>query len=298
MITMTKNPVIPNFSFIEKNTFGKVFTVNHPVGEEIKNSFYLLCNKYSGDVKIIKNVIMPDHIHFIFFLKRDLNKHLSDFMSEFMGTCSRRLWNLPQFSALAEKREPVFEAGYHDRILLRKGQLRNMMRYINDNPRRLYYRRRHSDLFKERYILEIGGEKYETMGNIFLLDDPDKMVVKASRNWTENDFERNKMKWFQCVSNSGVLVSPFIHKYEKEGLKGAMDLDGKIIYVLTNGFGDREYPKGRFFDHCAAGNILFITPLYHIKTTVKLRRERCREMNELSKTIAETDPREFKFSRK
>ena len=50
--------------------------------------------------------------------------------------------NLPATAPTAL--QPLWEKGYHDRPLRRRGQLQNMLRYVEENPRRLYIRRHHA----------------------------------------------------------------------------------------------------------------------------------------------------------
>lgn len=87
------------------------------------------------EARLLQYVVMPDHLHFVIDIQRSTTYHLGELIAAFTGDCTRAAGYADSF----------FEPGYHDRILRHKGQLRNMIDYVRDNPRRLIIKREHPD---------------------------------------------------------------------------------------------------------------------------------------------------------
>ena len=85
------------------------------------------------------------------------------------------------FGRIFSERKSIWEhiaSGYHERILHCEGQLDRMIRYVKDNPRRLWLKHFNPDLFKLHNNLsfcfqdERGDEhtwKFRALGNLFLI---------------------------------------------------------------------------------------------------------------------------------
>lgn len=87
------------------------------------------------------------------------------------------------------------------------------------------------------------------------------------------------------VANGGVLVSPFISGDEKDIRRKAEDMNGRIILISNEGFGERQKPAAHDFARCAAGNLLILTPTDYTSYS-SLTRETCLAMNSLATAIA------------
>ena len=91
-----------------------------------------------------------------------------------------------------------------------------------------------------------------------------------------------------AVARSGtVLVSPSISEGEKRTMRVAFDAGLPLILITANGLGSYSKPGGAFFDACAAGRLLILSPWEHQNRKVVLTRAMCMEMNELARLIAE-----------
>ena len=66
----------------------------------------------------------------------------------------------------------LFASGYNDSVLMGKGQLANMIRYVQQNPLRAMIKREHSDLFRIVRELRFGGHTFAAIGNHWLLERP------------------------------------------------------------------------------------------------------------------------------
>ena len=120
-------------------------------------------------VKILRRVIMPEHLHFVLYNTIYSDYHLGDVINHFKGECTRRFYGLTGKQSEPIHLPSLFEDGYHDRILIKKNQLRRMMNYVSDNPRRRMVRMANPGFFYRYFITDPNGIRYEAYGNIQLL---------------------------------------------------------------------------------------------------------------------------------
>ena len=160
-----------------------------------------------------------------------------------------------------------FAPEYHDRILTRKGQLANMKRYIQDNPRRLALKRANKELFKIHQNISLNHLPCTTLGNMFLADYPIKQVIQCSRRLTQEQIDTQKA---QCMANAAegvVHITGAISEGEKQIAQALRENGYPLIVILHEGFPkpeDPHYryfkPQGVYFEACAAGKLLLIEP--------------------------------------
>ena len=241
-------------------------------------------------IKILRSVIMPEHVHFVIFITSGSEFHLGEIISHFKATCTRRYAEYkggltPRAKGDGE-RLSVFEEGYHDRILLKSNQLEKMMRYVSDNPRRRLLRMLNPTFHQRHWIILGDGRKFEAYGNINLLFDPDIEAVKISRKFSAAELRSRKICWLRTVENGGVLASPFISKDEKRVLHWAINNGGRIIYIIDNGFEERFAPKGVLHRLCSEGRLLMVASTDFTHGKGALTRAECENMNNLAAAIA------------
>lgn len=298
MITIAKNPEIGNFASIVSLDNGPVISASNESGKMIEKAISTLKSQFSEEMSIYWNVIMPDHIHFIIYIKKNTGIPLWKYVNRLKTLSSLGIWRMLEEKGISEHdKKPTFERGFHDRILMHKGQLDAMKKYIMDNPRRLLYRRHHPDLYRESFRFRFGDEIYRTIGNIHLLDDIEKIPVKISRKWDDLEYARAKESWMRKASQGSVIISPFFNKKEKEILWEAMAINARIIYILEHSYDEKSHPQGKLFDYCATGQILFIMPDDDNLKKVKIDYAFCHHLNDLAAYIAATDPRRLALTR-
>ena len=157
--------------------------------------------------------------------------------------------------------DSLFAPGYHDRILTHKGQLENLFRYIRDNPRRLAVRLAHPDYFTRINALPLAGATYAAYGNPFLLNRLDRLQLQCSRRMTPEDLATEQTRLLEAAARGAVLVSPCISPGEKQIARAAMEEGLPLIALKANCFAPKYKPPSRFFDACAAGNLLLLAPI-------------------------------------
>lgn len=282
MITVTKAAGIPLFSEISGPPDNPICHLS-PLGVAIAQELTAICKKYE-DISILEYVIMPDHVHFLLNVKKDITYHIGKAIGSFKGACSHRYWDM-----LGESGQSIFQRGFHDRILRRQGQLKTMFNYIVDNPRRLLIKRSHPELFTRNVHIILQGVEYEALGNIFLLRNPLKKQVKSSRKYSAEQLDEVVRSWIFTVEENGVLVSPFISPVEKEFRDYALANGGNLILIEENGLGERYKPGGKYFDLCAAGRLLIIAPIEKHLERQPMTRAKAMALNSLASLIESDD---------
>lgn len=254
-----------------------------PLGSMIKQNITRIKEKYP-QVSIMRQVVMPDHIHLVLFNTKDIGVHLSEIIRYFKSLCTHEYYNLPLNEHVG--RPSIFESNYHDRILSRQDQLNRMLRYVSNNPRRRLERMAYSSFHTRHWLNDADGVLYEAYGNIQLLEDFDIQPVKVSSKYSPQELKRRKLSWYYTTLNGGVLVSPFISESERKVKNWAIDNGGRLILLLENGLGPRFHPSGKLHTLASEGRLLIIAPAEHSTAKIKLTRAHCQQLNALAEQIA------------
>lgn len=332
---------------IALNTFGAA------VDREIQNlpvSF--------PELAILEHVVMPNHIHIVIKVHHRLpeKKPLGIIINQLKSHINRRYkelcLGLPA-STLMEVAQPVrfsspwatstqqpratstqpakpkrhgthpknglvFEAGFHDRILFRKGQLANMIDYCRDNPRRLWNVVNNSQYFRVLRnvrialpIMAIGGTKgrgrwngpidglldditltpsckerviaFNVIGNNNLLNVPHRVQIQCSRSMTEEAIKQQTAEILAMCEHGVVPVSPCISPGEKAIARAVMEAGYNLIVLLPQGIPDSAYkPYRQFFDACASGQLLMMSPWKFQNGVSHVKRWQCLFLNDIA----------------
>ena len=224
--------------------------------------------------------LMPDHLHFIIFVKERIPVHLGKVINGFKVGCNRIYRELVNGDLPG-----LWEDGYNDVILDRDGQLQRMKAYIHDNPRRLAIKRNHPDLFKVQRNIKVGDYTFAALGNVFLLDVPCLLQVQCTRKLTKPQIDVTVQQFFSQAQNGAVLVSPSISPGEKAVMKAAFEHGYSVIVLQENGFAPLAKPGGRRFDACAQGRLLMLAPWEHHNDKRVIKRSQCLNLNEMARVI-------------
>lgn len=297
------------------------------VGKAVKREIFAI-EKRHPQVKVLFNIIMPDHVHLVLRVLERLPEKMplgnivaawkqacgkaysallvghgtgSDLKAAGCGACSdlkvaqldgqSLLSSEANFSSPQNRPQekppyhPLFSKGFNDSILYHRHQLRNMMDYVKDNPRRLLVKRLHKELFAIRRGISVAGMTFDAVGNIALLQKP-LMAVHCRSKWTEAEQKAYAEKCILAAEKGAVLVGAFISKTEKEIEQTATERRLPIIHLVENGFDDLYKPSGQDFDSCAEGRLLLLAPWPHHGGYRKITRQQCQQMNEMAEAIA------------
>ena len=131
------------------------------IGHIVEECWREIPEQWPG-VEILESQLMPDHFHGIIFVKEPQQKTLGNIIGSFKAKSSSRVGELCrkrqsaelalQSAELAQSKAQngagIWAPGFVDLILFREGQLKAMIAYIRDNPRRLGVKRGSPALFK------------------------------------------------------------------------------------------------------------------------------------------------------
>ena len=232
------------------------------VAEEIKR-----IPTYNGaeSIEIYSYVIMPDHVHILLHIHEHLPRHVGYYIRWFKKQCT--YIGLALAVPSASDHSPLFAPDYHDSLLKGKNQLPHLVRYIQDNPRRLALKRANKDLFRIRQNQQIGTIQCTVLGNIFLIEHPLRQVLQCSRRLTQEQIDNLKADCLREAADGTVSVTAAISEGEKQIARALREAGFPLIILLEKGFpapDDPHYnyfkPQGVYFEACAAGKLLLIEP--------------------------------------
>ena len=252
---------------------------------------------YHSEVSVVKLQMMPDHLHCILFVHRQMERPLGSVILGLKQACNqafrkvigcvavpRQHTGQPQKHTGHEK-GLLFERNYNDRLLLREGQLQRWIDYLDDNPRRLLAKREHPDLFRVHFGLQLAGQTYAAIGNRFLLQRPWKLQVQCSRSLTKEEIA-TEVDFFLLQARQGaVLVSPAISEGEKAIMRSALGMRLPLIFLSPNNITPFTKPGCTFIEACSRGELLILAPWPDRSATLPLTRQECLSLNKMTETI-------------
>ena len=170
-------------------------------------------------------------------------------------------------------------AYYHERILHAPGQLRRMIDYVKDNPRRLWLKSRNPDLFRLHRQTVVAGLSFTSMGNHFLLNWPDGQTVEMSRSATNEQIQEQLRSALAAAHNGAVTYTAAISKGEQIIARFLREQGFPLVVLLNDGFPkegsphERYYkPGGVYFEACSKGLLLLLEPTEQAFLDVSIQR--------------------------
>ena len=278
-------------------------------------------------VKIIESQLMPEHMHFVIFVREPLNKPLSALIRGFKAGATRR-WR-SAVAAHSCAAIPAWAEGFNDAILFRDGQLRAMIDYVRDNPRRLAEKRANPALFSRVAQLELpldGGRitgRFEALGNRHLLSRPLVQVQCSRRHFAyrriakpgggfkiakdasgepiieriSREYEERLESALAAAEHGAVVLSPCISDGEKQIAREALKRKIPLVALRNMGFSKCEKPTGRHFEACAQGRLLLLAPeAWPYSTVAKaMTRFDATALNRIAQWLAGEDAAEINY---
>lgn len=276
-----------------------------PLGAAVAKMWLTIPEHHPG-VEVLAFQLMPDHVHGILFVTRYLEEGLGKVILGFKQACNKEFRRLlgvepvavAQQQAQQQAQQPaqqpldryhglLFERGYNDSILLRRGQLETMKRYLADNPFRLAMKRARPEYLRVRQGVDVCGSACSAVGNLSLLTAAGKLRVRISRSIDATLLEREKERLLAAAREGAVLVSPAISPGEKAITRAAFDEGLPMIVLLDNGLDPMSKPSGERFRACAEGRLLLLSPFPHRNNRVTISRATCEALNALAWDICE-----------
>ena len=270
--------------------------------------------KLYPEIKILQFSLMPDHLHVILHVTRVMDASIRMVLRSFWQGAKKlgRAYTLsldPEFNSgtnnkintkktiYSEERLhhafPIFTEQPFVRPLTRKGQLQTMYRYVQMNPQRLATKRLMPGYFRVQEGIEIAGRTYAGVGNTTLLLSEHfapvhvrRAMVEAAEHGEDQPL-RDYMNGCVLAARQGtIMVSPFISPKEKDVMNVLLREQHPFILLADNGFRDFYKPSDAFFDACAAGRVLILSPWPYDAGKRHISREDCVALNNMAEEIS------------
>ena len=264
---------------------------------------------FTPEIEVLGAQLMPDHLHAVLRVNRRMAKPLGIALRGFKGGASKIYWahvgtcaapgarranepcktapgarraNEPCAAAPGARRangEGLFADGYVDNILHDPTAIAQALAYVADNPRRLWLKRAHPELFRVLRDVGAAGGRFAAIGNLALLKAPHIYQVQVSRSFfaysrdargailkdalpriATREFAEKRDGFLEAAAHGAVLLSPCISEGEREIARLAFEKGLRVITLSNKGFSPLYKPGGKLFDATAAGNLLMLAP--------------------------------------
>lgn len=297
----------PLFGTLEGDSAETAFVRLNAFGRRVRQMLSGLAQFYKGkgySLKVLAQVVMPDHVHLVIQVLEPLPQSIGAVVRGFKSGCTKvykeeyyysgenaagvhasasganagsggdtsggNAGALVHFARIFAGRGSVWQADkayYHERILHAPGQLRRMIDYVKDNPRRLWLKSRNPDLFKLHRRTEAAGLSFTSLGNHFLLSWPDGQMVEMSRSATDDQIQERLRSALAAAHDGAVTYTAAISKGEQLIGRSLREQGYPLVVLLNDGFPqegsphERYYkPGGVYFEACSKGQLLLLEP--------------------------------------
>lgn len=289
------------------------------LGRRIESHFRRISG-FTPEIEVLGLQIMPEHLHGVLRVTRRMAKPLGEQLRGFKIGATKIARELGCFAINGEvlkgeaaRGRGLFADGFTDTILFDEAAIENGLAYVADNPRRLWVKRQHPELF--RVLSDIAWKsptdsrvlRFSAIGNRELLNASRILQVQCSRRYFEykRDIQGNLLKGeapriktpefdekceslLAAAEHGVVLVSPCISHGEREIARRAHEKGAKVITLANKGFNPLYKPGGRLFDPCADGKLLMLAPINwpYIPGEKKMTRRDACTLNRIAQLIA------------
>ena len=293
------------FGTLEGESAETAFVRLNAFGRRVCQMLGGLAQFYRGKgyaLKVLAQVVMPDHVHLVIQVLEPLPQSIGVVVRGFKSGCTKvykeeffhsgdnaaevhgdgqgagaaalgavlREAAPLHFARIFAGRGSIWQkdaAYYHERILHAPGQLRRMIDYVKDNPRRLWLKRRNPDLFRLHRQTVVAGLTFTSLGNHFLLNWPDCQTVEMSRSATHSQIADQLCLAQGAAHNGAVTYTAAISTGEKLIARTLREQGYPLVVLLNDGFPKegspyaRYYkPGGVYFEACSRGELLLLEP--------------------------------------
>ena len=212
------------------------------------------------EVRVLADKVMPDHHHMVLQVLRTMPRSIKQVVRGYMQGCKEDARKLG-FS------ENLYDAPPFYRVLTHKGQLHAMIEYVKANAERAWQRRQNPNLFRMHRKTEVCGLQFTSLGNHFLLDWPERQLVKMSREASNEQIEQRLQSVLVAAHNGAVTYTAAISKGEQKISRMVREKGFPLVVLLNDGFPkegsphERFYkPGGVYFEACSKGKLLLMEP--------------------------------------
>lgn len=282
MITINKAPGAPCFSTLGGNPFvpsDPPAAIPSPAGAIVDSQIHAI--EDDDNFLITNHVVMPDHIHLLWTVRRLIPRELGAYVGLFKTRCT----GSARKAGLLQSGAPLFEDKFNDVIAFTPEIGERLSHYITDNPRRRMIVMKCPELFSRVQKVRLNGLEFDVYGNFQLLRHPVMWTAIVSSRYTEEERIRHAKAWDETIRCGGVFVSPFISEDERKLRKKLLDEGGAVIRIVADGLTQRFKPHGEEFDLCAEGRCLLIGMPRESAFAPRVGRGKCLQLNDVARWI-------------
>ena len=210
-LTVTSRQPLLGTLVIPNNDPMQAFVERTELGEAVVNCLWTV-PEYHPEVRIISFDLMPNHLHTIWHVTRQMPTGIKSVVRGFWQAVKQigREYSMsiaPNAIRDNEHRpDPIFQEMPFIRPMSRKGQLNTMIHYTRLNPQRLATMRLMSGAFRVQENIEIAGRVYSGVGNADLLQRARYMPVHVRRTMVD-EAEHGDNKRIRDYMNGCVLAA-------------------------------------------------------------------------------------------
>ena len=165
---------------------------------------------FTPEMEVLGVQIMPEHLHGVLRVVHPMDKPLGEHLRGFKIGATKIARNLglvsqPGNNPKEIRKQGLFADGFVDTILSTDEAVRNGLAYMADNPRRLWEKRTHPELFRTvrdlpvRFTMDEGEfvGHFSAIGNHHLLAAPQLLQVQCSRQDFEYARDEKTRAWMR-----------------------------------------------------------------------------------------------------
>lgn len=290
----------PLFGTLEGERAETAYVRLNAFGRRVCQMLSELAQFYRGKgyaLKVLATMVMPDHVHLVIQVLEPLPRSIGAVVRGFKSGCTKVYKEKYYYSGenaaeLHGEGQRVADGGngeaplhfarifagrgsiwqqdaayYHERILHAPGQLRRMIDYVKDNPRRLWLKRQNPDLFRMHRDTVLCGLPFTSLGNHFLADWPDRQLVEMSRSADSATIASRLKEVLATAHHGAVTYTAAISDGEKLIARSVREQGFPLVVLLADGFPAECSPHERFFkpggvyfEACSRGQLLLLEP--------------------------------------
>lgn len=124
---------------------------------------------------------------------------------------------------------------------------------------------------------------FNAVGNYSLLAATERIQIQCSRSMTEEAIAQKKEEVLALCEHGVVPISPCISPGEKAIARAVMDAGHNLIALFPQGIPDTTFkPYKQFFDACATGQLLLLSPWKYEHGVSHVKRWQCLFLNDIA----------------
>ncbi len=260
---------------------GAPHVVLSALGERVKECWERMAEVEPG-IELVCLAIMPNHIHAIIAVRRELNRAIGAVIRSFMGVTSHALhkmigegtirWNADAATitrkASAEK-PSLWSPGFCVGVCQSEEKLHTRIGYVLENPFFGVLEGEQQRFMERTMWLTIAGRAYSGYGNMLLLKEPDRIQVFCHRRHPATgepyhqtqDFREEREAVLNAAREGVVIVTPGISPGESEIMWAVLRSGGSVINLQKDEIplSDKWHPSKERRIYCSQGRMLVLS---------------------------------------